>query len=173
MTSAPINANHREFNMAVSYPVTTVANTFLQRDFEDGVPTISPMKLQKLVYCLHGWYLAVTGNALIPEKFSVWQYGPVQDELYHRFKRYRDQPIREYATTWHEGEQRAYVVPDSDKNFQSIFDAVSRKYMPFSALELSSMTHQQGTPWSITLENGGGPIDDQLIKKHFIGIVRN
>jgi len=154
------------------YPVTTVANTFLQRDFEDGVATISPMKLQKLVYCLHGWHLAITGHPAIDGHFSAWKFGPVQDQLYHTFKQYRDQPITSYASDWVGGEQKAFVVPPSDVEFLQIFDAVSRKYLPFNALQLSALTHQPGTPWSHTMQRGGGKIQDEEIKDHFVSIVK-
>lgn len=157
--------------MANTYPVSTVANTFLQRDFEDGVATISPMKLQKLVYCLHGWHLAITGEPAIDKQFGAWQYGPVQNELYHTFKQFRDRPISEYATTWIDGEERAFVVPEKDTEFHRILDAVSKKYVPFSALQLSALTHQPGTPWSKTISEGGGLISNEEIKKHFQAIV--
>lgn len=54
-----------------------VANCLLQRDFEDGRATISPMKLQKLVYLLHGWNLAIAEEPAIDSQFLAWPYGPV------------------------------------------------------------------------------------------------
>jgi len=157
----------------VSYPVKTVANTFLQRDFEDGVATITPMKLQKLVYCMNGWHLAVTGNPAIEGEFEAWQYGPVQDQLYHAFKQYRNRPILSYATVWKDSEDKAFVVPPNDSEFQKIFDAAYRKYMPLSALQLSALTHQPGTPWSKTINDGGGVISNEEIRNHFLSIVKN
>ncbi|MEL7258822.1 MAG: type II toxin-antitoxin system antitoxin SocA domain-containing protein [Pseudomonadota bacterium] len=158
--------------MSNAYPVKTVANTFLQRDFEDGVATISPMKLQKLVYCLHGWHLAITGKPAITGSFDAWQYGPVQDELYHSFKQFRDKPINRYASVFRDGEEKAFVIPSNDDQMRKIFEEVSKKYMPFSALQLSALTHQSGTPWSKTMEHGGGTISDDEIRKHFLSIVK-
>ena len=149
------------------YPVKHVANCFLQRDFEDRVPTISPMKIQKLVYCLHGWHLAITDRPAIHGRFEAWPYGPVEENLYHVFKGFGGAPIKSYALTGAGPEAKAYVVPDSDTEFKQIFDFVVSKYMPFSALQLSALTHQPGTPWSITRDQGGGLIDDEMIKQHF------
>jgi uncharacterized phage-associated protein len=144
-----------------------VANCFLQRDFEDGVPSISPMKIQKLVYCLHGWHLAITDGPAIDGHFEAWPYGPVEEDMYHLFKPYRDRPISTYAMSWEGDEQKAFVVNEKNREFYDILDFVAKKYMPFSALQLSAMTHQPGTPWSLSRSTGGGVIDNELIKQHF------
>ena len=58
------------------------------------------MKMQKLVYLAHGWHLAIHDRPLISENFEAWPYGPVEEDLYHIFKPYRDAPITDYAKTW-------------------------------------------------------------------------
>jgi len=153
------------------FPVKYVANCFLQRDFEDGHPTISPMKIQKLVYCLHGWHLAITDQPAIDGVFEAWPYGPVEEELYHIFKTYRNAPITDYAKSWSADEQKPFVVSNTNNKFYEILDYVARKYMPFSALQLSALTHQPNTPWSITRNEGSDIISDDLIKNHFRGLV--
>ena len=155
----------------MSFAIKHVTNCFLERDFEDGCATITPMKMQKLVYCLHGWHLAITGRAAINGKFEAWPYGPVQEHIYHLFKHYRNKPINKYAHSWNGDEQESYVVADSgNKEFYKILDFVFSRYMPFSALQLSTMTHASGTPWSITRDNGESIISDSLIKEHFISL---
>lgn len=154
----------------MSYSVKHVANCFLQRDFEDGCATITPMKLQKLVYCLHGWHLAIEDEPAIDGQFEAWPYGPVEEELYHIFKSYGGNPIKSYATSWINDEKKAFVVPNSNHRFYEIVDFVAKKYMKFSATELSAMTHEPGTPWSITRGRRKSEIDNDLIKEHFRSI---
>lgn len=152
----------------MAFEAKLVANNFLQRDFEDGVATITPMKLQKLVYCMHGWHLAIAGKPAITGQYEAWPYGPVEEDTYHIFKQYRNRPIRTYAQSWVGAESKAFVVaPNENKEFYDILDFVAQRYMPFSATQLSAMTHQPGTPWSITRDQGGTVISNDLIRDHF------
>ncbi len=148
-------------------PVKTVANSFLQADFRDGVATISPMKMQKLVYVAHGWNLAINDEPLIAESFEAWPYGPVEEDLYHIFKQYRNNPITDYAKSWAGSEEKAFVVSRKNTAFYEIFDRVKQKYGHFTALQLSALTHQPGTPWSLTRANGLPVIPNDMIRDHF------
>lgn len=154
-------------------PVKHVANSFLQWDFENGEASITPMKLQKLVYLAHGWNLAINDGPLIEEKFEAWPYGPVEEDLYHIFKPYRDNPITDYAKSWAGNEKKAFVVAKTSTFFHDILNRVINKYAHFSALQLSALTHQDGTPWSITRANGWAEIPDDMIKNHFRELAAN
>jgi len=157
--------------MAIS--VKLVANSFLQADFNSGSKSISPMKIQKLVYLTHGWHLAIHEEPAIDGFFEAWPYGPVEDELYHVFKEYGSSPIKDYAKSWDGTAFKAFVVSDTNSKFQQVFDQVLKKYMRFSALQLSALTHQPGTPWSITRNTGGGIIPNELIQTHFQELARS
>lgn len=154
-------------------PIKHVANTFLQADFRSGVATISPMKMQKLMYFAHGWNLAIHGEPLIDENFEAWPYGPVEEDLYHIFKQYRNGPITDYAKSWAGTEEKAFVVSESNHGFYDIFNRVVQKYGNFSALQLSALTHQSGTPWSVTRANGWPEIPNELIQNHFRELAAN
>lgn len=149
----------------------TVANNFLQWDFADGNASITPMKLQKLVYMAHGWFLAIHDEPLIKEPFEAWPYGPVEDTLYHVFKQYRNSPITKYAKTWVGDKEVAQIV--NTEKFNEVFQAVVGKYGSFSALKLSALTHMAGTPWSITRARGASEIPNDLVKEHFRGLIAN
>ena len=153
------------------YPSKTIANNFLQWDFQDGAASITPMKLQKLVYMTHGWYLAVHNKPIISEQFEAWPYGPVEDTLYHTFKQYKNSPISTYAKTWLGDKEVSYIVKKDNKKFYDIFNAVTAKYGSLSALHLSSLTHMPGTPWSATRASGQTYIPNDLIREHFQGLV--
>ena len=149
----------------MAYPIKHVVNCFLQKDFEDGTASITPMKMQKLLYFLQGWHLAITGEPVIEEKFSAWQYGPVEENLYHMLKKYRGMPITAYLTD--EDSQQAFVVANTAEMFHKILDMVWRKYSIFSALQLSAMTHEQGTPWDDVYNHSTSPyISNDKIKDY-------
>lgn len=131
----------------MGYPIKHVANSFLKKNFEEGPASITPMKMQKLVYFLHGWHLAITGKPVIDETFRAWQYGPVEENLYHMLKKYRGRPVTDYLKQPVEGEERAYAVAHTEEMFHKVLDMVWRKYSKYTAIQLSAMTHQAGTPW--------------------------
>ena len=82
----------------MAYNSKAVANYFLELGDWDG-ESISPMKIQKLVYYAHGWHLGVTDEPLIDEQIECWPYGPVVDSLFHQFKHYGSGPIRKPAVS--------------------------------------------------------------------------
>jgi uncharacterized phage-associated protein len=59
--------------------------------------TVTPLKIQKLVYCLHGWHLATRDSPVVGELFEAWPYGPVLSSIYHEFKKNGKNSIEEYA----------------------------------------------------------------------------
>ena len=79
------------------YSAKAIANYFLDKADEESI-SLTPMKIIKLVYIAHGWYLALTDKPLIKDYVEAWTYGPVIPDLYHEFKKYGNRPIQEYAT---------------------------------------------------------------------------
>jgi len=50
--------------------------------------TVSPKKLQKLVYYTDAWHLVHFKSELINENFEAWVHGPVVPELYQDLKQF-------------------------------------------------------------------------------------
>ncbi len=155
-----------------TYKPSWVANTFLSRSRQDGVNDVDPLKIQKLVYNMHGWYLATTGCPVVGEQFEAWPNGPVLSSLYHQFKRFRWNAINEMAPDVDPitGNTAPYIVAQSDEQFHSIFNAVWERYKAFSGPQLSAMTHAPGTPWSVARERGSQYIPNDEIRRHFVGL---
>ena len=164
MTSQPIYV----------YKPSWLANTFIAQAREDAVRDVDPLKIQKLVYCLHGWHLAITGCPVTGERFEAWPNGPVLSTLYQKFKKYRWGQIRDYATDIdpQTGEERELIVARSDESFHAIFEIVWDKYKHLSGKQLSALTHAPGTPWSHAREAGRQYIDDREIQEHFISLAQ-
>lgn len=152
------------------YKPSWVANSFIVRGNNEGVNDITPMKIQKLVYMMHGWNLAVTGQPAIGEQFEPWPHGPVNSTLYHQFKGNGSRPIREYAKDIDPvtGQEVATYVGPSDSQFYGIFDRVWGRYKNLTGGQLSDLTHAEGTPWSYARINGYQYIPNELIRTHFI-----
>jgi len=147
-----------------AFPVANQILWYANREKSD----ISPLKLQKMLYFLHGWYLAITGTELIEEPFMRWQYGPVLPSVYAALRGYGAQPINDYIKeydpstgTWLPYFVNTNVVPQ----FEQVLNRVWREYGHFSALQLSSMTHEENTPWNRTGVNDA--ISNVLIRDYF------
>ena len=154
------------------YSAKAVANYFLVKGEDENID-ISPMKILKLVYVAHGWYLAMAGEPLIEDKVEAWEYGPVIPELYFEFRHYGSKPIQ--------GRAREQIIPSistlenqpSNLEFtiEDFLDAVWNEYKVFSPAQLSSMTHQPNTPWHTTTKKvrfkKNPPIDDETIRAYY------
>lgn len=156
------------------YKPTWVANTFLLQAKEDEVRDVDPLKIQKLVYNMHGWYLASTGYPAVGERFEAWPKGPVLSSLYQKFKKYSWHRITEYAEDVDPltGETKSLIVARSDEKFYAIFWAVWARYKGFSGEDLSALTHADGTPWSRARSEGRQYIPDEDIRDHFRELAR-
>lgn len=151
-----------------------VANYFINKSLETGRP-ITPMQLVKLVYISHGWYLGHTGEPLIPEVVEAWKYGPVIPSVYHKFKSYGDTPIKSQAEELHVvNDEIIFLFPNvTDESAKKLLENVWNAYSNLDGLQLSTLTHQKGTPWDVIWNERGGkdfksePIPNDLIEKHY------
>ena len=157
------------------YKPTWVANTFILRGREERVGDIDPLKIQKLVYCFHGWHLATTGAPAVGEQFEAWPKGPVLSSLYHQFKHYRWNPISELATDVDpvSGQEEEFYVAPSDVRFYDVFNRVWNRYKDYNGRQLSALTHAEGTPWSKARQFSSHYIDNEDIREHFIELGRS
>ncbi len=163
------------------YHPKAIANWFLGRAEKEG-QRLDPMKVQKLTYLAHGWHLGLHGEPLINEEVQAWQYGPVINSLYHEFKSFGAGEITGRATSWDfssQGEPALVepVVDPSDVDTIALLERVWDVYGSCSAVELSAMTHQPGSPWSQTWQEmtpklRGKGIPNSRIKEGFETLIR-
>lgn len=164
------------------YPVKAVANSLLDELARSQIRDCTPMKLQKLIYFAHGWYLAITDTPLIEDDIQAWKFGPVVYPIYRAFKHYGKEPISQKATTWTVNDGKLEIVTpllptDSDAN--ELLQRIVAVYGNLTPIQLSNMTHAPGTPWSQLSDkyNGeippGVDIPDELIKVHFRSVLSN
>ena len=146
------------------YTPRKIADFFLYAGKDDQ--SMTPMKLIKLVYIAHGWCLGLYNRPLINESPEAWKYGPVIPSLYDKFRQYGNQkidiPVNENP------------IQEDDKT-NLLLQKIWNTYGKYTAIQLSAMTHEPGTPWSITWEkakkqykNLNLTIPDNLIQEHYI-----
>lgn len=147
-----------------------VVNSILQKAFNEKCPDMTPMKLQKILYFLNGWGLAITGQPILQSDFEAWDYGPVVPKIYTKTKSYGSNPITSYLIN---DEEKVYVVSPDNREFYDILNMVWDKYIHFDAYTLSGMTHQLGSPWSENRkENNIGVIPNKVIRNYFLTLAR-
>lgn len=144
------------------YSAEAVANFILDLCLEREIP-VSPMKLQKLVYFAHGWHLALRNEPLLDEQVEAWQYGPVIRSLYSAFREFGNEPITRPAVIPKFERQESgdltvkYFKPTLDDEgatdaTKRLIERVVEVYGSLSAIQLSNVTHQPGTPWQRVFE---------------------
>ena len=143
----------------------SIVNYIINKALEDGVD-ITHLKLQKLLYFLNGYYIAVTGRPLIDNTFEAWDYGPVVPAIYHELKKYGNSPITSFINNITYADDGTIVepapIPTDDEVLNKIFDFVWNNYGKYSALKLSAITHKEGTPWDKTRKNNPGIKDADI-----------
>lgn len=157
------------------YSAKAIANAYLDIAKKNGAG-LTPMKLQKLVYFAQGWYLALMEEKLINEQVEAWKYGPVWESLYHEFKHFGNSTITHPATetVMQSGEKFLMklkkVDPPKDPEAIGFLEAVWDAYGAFTSIQLSNLTHKEGTPWEETWKPGlpkNTDIPEDSIKQFF------
>lgn len=157
-----------------------IANYFIKKSLDSGTP-VTPMKLLKLVYIAHGYYLAITGDDLINEAVQAWKFGPVIPSVYHKFKIYGNDRVTatvDYDTpAWSTSPfEKGSQVSDLSilpVNAKLLLDKIWDIYGKMDGIQLSNLTHQPDTPWDqiwkLYGEKGNRhvPIPNELIKSHY------
>lgn len=143
------------------YNCFDVANKLLEFAKEDG-KGIDTMKLLKLTYIAHGYYLAFFDKPLFKNSIQAWKYGPVIPELYHAIKPFKTGIVNPTVVSLHSYE-------DIKKEDEKYLRAVWNHYKETSGIHLSNLTHQSGTPWANVYSEGiiNIPIDNDIIKEHY------
>jgi uncharacterized phage-associated protein len=120
-----------------------IAKVILKMSSPEYGDTISNLKLQKLLYYMQGFHLAMFDEPLFKENVVAWEYGPVVIEVYNEYKRYDSQ-----------------AIPQPDDDFEhtltdeqiELVGKVYRVYGQFSAFKLMRLTHEE-SPWMNTKRN--------------------
>ncbi len=144
--------------------VLTVGETILRIADRQG-KDVTPLELVKLCYISEGWSLALENKSLFDEKIEAWDYGPVIPRIYHEIKFYGRSPIPCGVI-----EKNTKIEEETSDFIKTVYD----EYKDFSGIELSMITHDEGTPWHKVYKKGVSyiPIERKLIKEHYLGLLK-
>jgi uncharacterized phage-associated protein len=153
-----------------------VANFFIDKAFGSACADLSQLKLQKLVYYAHGWHLGLSGLPLFVEPVQAWRYGPVIQSLRREFREFGSGPItrkaRDIKVVNGSLEEREYALTDATQ-ISPFLSRVWDQYGGYSAIQLTNMTHEPGTPWHQIATHyqfkipPGITIPNELIREYF------
>ena len=135
----------------------TIANCFLdfaERDSE----SLTPMKIQKLVYIAHGWHLGLNGEPLVSEEAEAWDFGPVFPLLYREFKQYGGGAIV------HKGYERGgFFSTRMTGKVRKFLGSVWDVYRKYTGIQLANLTHEPNSPWDTTTTPYGSRVPQHLV----------
>lgn len=152
-------------------PTIAVVNQLLHVGFREKNDDFSAIKIQKMLYFLCGWYVAITGEVLLEDQFIKGQYGPVIPTLQSQLKKFGSLAVDDYIHEWDNQEFKMrplFVNTTVYPQFSEILEKVWKQYHRFTAEQLSTMCHSEDSPWAKTAI--GKPISNELIKEHFLAL---
>lgn len=134
-----------------------IAKAILKLSEPEIGDSVTNLKLQKLLYYVQGFHLAIYGKPLFEEDILAWEHGPVVREVYGAFSQHGAEPIPvpEEGVTL-EQYQKDLVVE------------IWKVYGQFSAWRLRDMTHNE-SPWQETGRNR--VISHEILKNFFKPLV--
>ena len=150
------------------YKPRLVANALLHKARSEGV-SLTHLKLQKLLFFMQAWGLALSNNQVFSELPEAWPYGPVYTSIYHELKDNGSESIRGYLEEpdLQTGKFRALVPNRGDTKFWNLLKQVWERYGSFTAGQLSTLSHVSGGPWDLARKKGEDRIDPSEIRQFY------
>lgn len=119
---------------------------------------LTPMQVLKLVYISHGWMLGLHQQPLFDEDVEAWKYGPVVPCVYRKYKEFRGSPIKSPGKDHEE---------DMEGPKRNMIGQVFDGYGTYTGIELSELTHQEGSPWDTARKARMDIIPNDLIQTYY------
>ncbi|KRB57832.1 Panacea domain-containing protein [Flavobacterium sp. Root186] len=142
------------------YNCFDIAKYFIELAKEEG-QGLDPMKLLKLTYISDGWHLGITGKPLFENEIQAWKYGAVIPDLYYAIRMFGKDPVDPFLLNI----SAKTPLNEEDKEF---LKKIWNNYKGLSGLQLSALTHEEGSPWSKTWDGTHDVvIGNDLIKEYY------
>lgn len=126
-----------------------IANSILRRAFTEQT-SVSPMKLQKLMFFTACLYQRHTRRRLLTESFQPWKSGPTCGAVYGEFASFGGNPITEYAK---DAIGDVYAADErSNPELKQAIDMVWDHMKHLPAVTLARITVLPGSAWSKAVE---------------------
>jgi uncharacterized phage-associated protein len=136
-----------------------LSNNFILKALKEEI-ALSPMKLQKLIYFTYRDYLKKTNSPLFSELISAWKYGPVVESVYNHFKPFGSSSINKF---YKNSAGDVSILSESSEGFGDIIRPIWGKYREYTGVELSKITHKEGTAWHKAWTKGKSYLNNEDI----------
>lgn len=146
-----VNKVANQLIIAYNTKIDNVSKKYGIEDNCEIAEYITPLKLQKLLYYVQGLSLKVYDKPAFASNISAWQYGPVIESVYQKYKGRR--PI-----------STPKINCQVSDGLKKIIELVVSSYGKMEAESLINLTHDED-PWINTII--GDTIDIELIKEYF------
>lgn len=123
------------------YSVFVISDYLIFSSKIEGRFNLSVLKHQKLLYYVQAWYLAFYGTKLFDSDFEAWVHGPVNKEIYDRYKESK-YIFSELSLDDITNDSFKDLSDDVKLHIDTILDS----YGKYTASELERMTHEE-KPW--------------------------
>lgn len=157
----------------------SVANFIIEIANKNDLP-VTNLQLQKILFFVQGFTLAKYKSDLIDGKFSKWQYGPVQQDVYHAFRDNGSSFIESTAldVRWDTDGQiiinRSATIDAKKLGNKQAFDDIKQfilKILHVRVWKLVQMTHSE-VSWRShkreIMNHSAGDYDDEEIKQCYL-----
>jgi uncharacterized phage-associated protein len=157
------------------YEARKICNYLLTR-YDAETYDLTNLRLNKLLYFIHGWSLASRTRGLVRNHFEAWKLGPVVKPVFDTFKVFGEKRIRTLAEhlDYSSGEKRPISFDDIALADVEVIASVFESYARYTTSELVALTHEVGGPWHVVYtawanDNRLSPrIPDDLIRSYFL-----
>jgi uncharacterized phage-associated protein len=157
------------------YEARKICNFLIARSHAHSFE-LTNLRLNKLLYLIHGWGLTSRRDGLIRNHFLAWMHGPVVRPVYDTFKAYGEKKITEPATylDYLSGENRPVAYDDISAADTEIIERVFASYDRYTTGQLVDLTHVKGGPWEVIYSAWAKDnklnlrIPNDLIRAHFL-----
>ncbi len=111
--------------------------------------SVSPKKLQKLLYYVEAWNMVHIGEPLINEEFEAWVHGPVLPSVYRQLKGFGFNNLQVINEEEDSAAKEIQGIIEKNKlsdDQLGVIYSVLNKYGGLSAFELEMLSHNEA-PW--------------------------
>ena len=146
-----------------SSKIEAIARYIVHSEYE-----ITNMALQKILYYIQGFSLAILNYEIFQNDCFAWKHGPVFPDIYQKYKSFGSAPIIDPDAEYNIGELTNEIE-------MSLIDNTISALYKYNGSFLRKITHKEN-PWKITregyadYENCDKIISKNLIKSYFTDV---
>jgi uncharacterized phage-associated protein len=156
------------------YEARKICNFLLTR-YEAGTYDLTNLRLNKLLYFIHGWALTSRPDGLVRNHFEAWKLGPVIKPVFETFRVFGEKRIQGLAEhlDYASGQKKPVSFDEITRADAETISAVFESYAHYTTAELVAISHEMGGPWHVVYtawanDNRLSPrIPNELIRSYF------